>query len=1836
MKKNIVFLNLTVQWRLLVLFLILLGITPLKNYAVTINGPSIVMCRGESAIYYLTGTTPNTTYEWSIDEFVPGGGGILIPNTTNTITPLLNNEVMIQWLDAQDLNSTNGSYQISVKIGGTSTVVATYLTIVFATPIPYITTDNRVGCQDGEFKDGNEVVIVDDAQGCVNVCENSVVTYYANNGNNNYWNNGINEFYYHVWNITGGTFSNGQTTITGSLLNPCPNVTVLWGAQGQGVANISVTTYGIGICPATKSICVKIIKSPEARYKYDNLAVFPIGACYEICLNHTVNFQDISTASFDSPILFWEWDFGDGSPTSAAQNPSHTYTTPGEYTAILRVTNKCGCISGFKKEICVLEQESPKIYCTSVECENNTAIYHTDAVCEYIWTIAGGTLQPPAHSSSVTVKWDNIGADGFGYVSLLGLACNPQCPNPTTIKIPVIQTQGSINGPTNVCANSFYRYKLPAWPATNFKWEFINNSNSTTFVSYNKNSNEVEILTGSNPALITLKCTYINTVVECQGEASIGLNILEQPTIVNPPTEICILNAHLPLVLSTSIPPNSPDLISWTIIRPGGLPVYAQNGTAGSASINFPFTVFSVPGTYIIKPEYVSGMCNPNPIEILVKDVPPKPNSITGETSVCKAYPYTYTADLLAGTIVNWTVTGGYIGSIGNTTATGNTVTVIWTGNGSLAATRSWNNMSGCTSLGASINVNLIIVTGSIIVPPSTVQICEDGSNDFSVTTNVIPETYEWKISPANAGSINSGQGTDACTILWNHIGTTNVTVSCNVVKCGVPKLISQMIQIQGTPVYTLTASPNPVCSGSNPTFTLTSNVPGTPGPGAIYHWDFGDGSTGNAAPPLSTHSYSNFSNSNSTYPVSLTISNAGCGSNKTVTESVVVKPLPEVNISTSSLLGVNCNASYSLLLTSSASGNPPPAYQWQYNGVDMLNQTSSTTTLTNSNPPGNYQLMVTGSNNCSALSNTFVLSCSPGGGSVCDPIPPWGLPVFTQDNPILCKEAHCTSVVIEGSPSNILGFQWSEPTESGYTGKTGTSTQNSSPVYHFNKPGLYRVSETIMYKTLGNPTVECHIYSDIYLYIPLVADFTMHLVCNGSGNGYELTLKDHTAKYYDESWNTWQWYIDGNLVGNTQDITVNNTAILTAGSHTVKLIVTTTHNTDIHSCELEQTIVVPSLPQADFTVISSDPQSAIGSYSSCSGNKVDFINTSSIMTDLVKHVWAFGDNSSLYKQDGIRVYDNVTVNQNYSVNLTVTDKYGCVNTTSKDIFILRGITFQYPGNDNQYTNTLQSICPGGVMLPFKPLITGGSPSYSYQWYSELNPIGAQQTAATIADILLNNVATSGTYWVKVTDARGCYINVNPTPAKISFKNPPTAIIVGKEDVCINEGVKLNAISGVSNATYDWYPTPIGHIYTKDINVQGLMAGVYDFTLNVTDANGCSSNSAPYTIIVYDLPPPPTLSASPIDCNAYQLQASSDVSPAFFNWSNGITGSTTDVNHGGAYCVWLTDRYGCQSKGDIEVPMAPSTYFWRFPTGCYSYCPGELPKRVDGPSHINFYNWAWFIGGSGNVVPNNGTYYGDGFNVECDPLILSLPPIGSGSGDYTWFLDNGFCPQESGKMSVEMKEECCNIEMWNVLTSCDGNNFKVKFGITNNTLGCDNASYNLYILDPATMQAVASFTSQSPAYITQGNSSIMATLPIDPALYNMPVKIKIEVLCNYWEHCVGYIDAVLPRCSGGEKSLLEQSSPANTETESVSELSILPNPANTEINIAYRFTNDNTAISRSIQVYDAIGRPVTEIKLSNAAGLYNLNVSKYAQGIYFVEIRENNQHLLIKRIIIHH
>jgi gliding motility-associated-like protein len=115
-----------------------------------------------------------------------------------------------------------------------------------------------------------------------------------------------------------------------SALTSVQNPTYTYGNAGVFVVNYSVTSSSGCLSVITKTVGVYAL--PVANFTTTNA-----------CLNALTQFTDLSTTGLGTSIQSWLWAFGDGSPITNTQNPTHTYPATGVFNPILVVTNNFGC-----------------------------------------------------------------------------------------------------------------------------------------------------------------------------------------------------------------------------------------------------------------------------------------------------------------------------------------------------------------------------------------------------------------------------------------------------------------------------------------------------------------------------------------------------------------------------------------------------------------------------------------------------------------------------------------------------------------------------------------------------------------------------------------------------------------------------------------------------------------------------------------------------------------------------------------------------------------------------------------------------------------------------------------------------------------------------------------------------------------------------------------------------------------------------------------------------------------------------------------------------------------------------------------------------------------------------------------------------------------------------------------------------------------------------------------------------------------------------------------------------------------------------------------------------
>lgn len=191
---------------------------------------------------------------------------------------------------------------------------------------------------------------------------------------------------------------------------------------------------------------------------------------------------------------------------------------------------------------------------------------------------------------------------------------------------------------------------------------------------------------------------------------------------------------------------------------------------------------------------------------------------------------------------------------------------------------------------------------------------------------------------------------------------------------------------------------------------------------------------------------------------------------------------------------------------------------------------------------------------------------------------------------------------------------------------------------------------------------------------------------------------------------------------------------------------------------------------------------------------------------------------------------------------VVATDTSGCTATLPVGLNKLTASgTFENP--------TCNSGNNGSILLAVSS--TGGNSTFSYQW--NMGPGGANPTNLT-----------AGTYNVTVSDQTDAQIELSfvliDPPAMNIQLDGTVSTVAGQSD----GGVNITPSGGTPNGsapfyTYLWSP---GGATTEDLS--GV--GVGNYSVVVTDANGCTQAGGPYSVSSFGAPNP-TIVLDSVDCN---------------------------------------------------------------------------------------------------------------------------------------------------------------------------------------------------------------------------------------------------------------------------------------------------------------------------------------------------------------------------------
>ena len=279
--------------------------------------------------------------------------------------------------------------------------------------------------------------------------------------------------------------------------------------SGTGTYSVNMTTFGQTTCTYTRTVTIGTLPTDQANFSANTP-----------CVGTTTVFTDSSTIVSNTT---YTWDFGDGTATSNAQNPTHTYAAAGTYPVKLSLTANCPADTTIN--VIVLPYPT-STFSTQTVCLNaHDTITYTGTAPPgslFTWNFDGGTIISGSGQGPYIISWSTDGTKN------ISLSINSNgCISSNTVTaivnpIPVITATSAtvcvgISASISVSGANFYTWStgastgsITAAPSTTTTYTVIGNSlgclDTTT-----------TILTVNPIPIVT-----VNTATICNGQGGPG------------------------------------------------------------------------------------------------------------------------------------------------------------------------------------------------------------------------------------------------------------------------------------------------------------------------------------------------------------------------------------------------------------------------------------------------------------------------------------------------------------------------------------------------------------------------------------------------------------------------------------------------------------------------------------------------------------------------------------------------------------------------------------------------------------------------------------------------------------------------------------------------------------------------------------------------------------------------------------------------------------------------------------------------------------------------------------------------------------------------------------------------------------------------------------------------------------------------------------------------------------------------------------------------------------------------------------------------------------------
>ncbi|MFN5430799.1 MAG: FG-GAP-like repeat-containing protein [Cyclobacteriaceae bacterium] len=479
------------------------------------------------------------------------------------------------------------------------------------------------------------------------------------------------------------------------------------------------------------------------------------------------------------------------------------------------------------------------------------------------------------------------------------------------------------------------------------------------------------------------------------------------------------------------------------------------------------------------------------------------------------------------------------------------------------------------------------------------------------------------------------------------------------------------------------------------------------------------------------------------------------------------------------------------------------------------------------------------------------------------------------------------------------------------------------------------------------------------------------------------------------------------------------------------------------------------------------------------------------------------------------------------------------------------------------------TFCQGGSVT-----LTASTGS-SYLW----------STGATTQSI---TVGTAGNYTVRVTNVNGCSATSAATTVIV---NPlPTATITasGATSFCPGGSVILTASAGAS------------YLWSTGATTQSITVGTAgNYTVRVTNVNGCSATSAATTVTIFPSPTATITASGAITfCQGGSVTLTTNSGSSYL-WSTGATTQSITVSSGGNYTVRVTNANGCMSAASAPTtvtvnppPVASLTAAASNIYGPVTLCSGSSVS-LSTPFNPN-YSYRWrnyqtYI--SGATSSSYTTSYGGFYVVEVTDNIT-------------------LCSSQSNTLTVNINQKPSVYIVGDGATFCSGSSTSLT--------AVSSAPYFSWSTGEGGTQSINVYSGGTyyvTAYLNGCQSTAQATV--------------------YEQYCDPNPDpcAMYGICPCFDQFCPRKETPAGSEPSddpNVSELSVFPNPAMAQVTVALPA---RVEVDTPVRFFDLLGRQQGNVNIPKGQWKVSVSLDQAAEGTYIIKVGQSGKStkLIVKR-----